>query len=100
GTVLSGQLAVDEPVSLLPRVWGPLRARVLQTHGRERPMVRASERAAVNVPGAPASEGLRGLTLTRAGELPVGRVLDVEVEVLRGVAARLPKRSKLMLHLG
>ena len=41
-----------------------------------------------------------GRALEEAGELPETRMLDVELSLLPAVEAPLPRRRKLLLHLG
>ncbi|WP_342378901.1 selenocysteine-specific translation elongation factor [Myxococcus stipitatus] len=100
GTLLSGAIAVEDPVSLLPGMPGPLRVRGVQVHGRAVEKVEAGQRAAVNLPGVEAESLHRGLVLTRAGELPETRMLDVELTLLPSAESALPRRRKLLLHLG
>ncbi|RKG84586.1 selenocysteine-specific translation elongation factor [Corallococcus terminator] len=104
GTLLSGSLAVDDAVSLLPSGSGarpgPLRVRGVQVHGQPVTRVEAGQRAAVNVTGVETEEVHRGMVLTRAGELPETSMLDVELTLLPAAESPLPKRRKLLLHLG
>lgn len=100
GTLLSGQIALEEQVSLLPKLPGPLRVRGLQMHGNSVQSALAGSRIAVNLAGVEAAEIQRGSVLTRAGELPATRLLDVELSLLPAAQEPLPKRSKLLLHLG
>ncbi len=100
GTLLSGKLALEEQVSLLPGLDGPLRVRGLQVHGQSRERVEAGQRVAVNVAGVETEAIWRGMALTRFEELFPTRMLDVELELLPAVESPLPKRSKLLLHLG
>jgi selenocysteine-specific elongation factor len=100
GTLLSGQLAVDEQVSLLPGLEGPLRVRGLQAYGAAVGTASAGQRAAVNLAGVEAEAVRRGRVLTRPGEVPPTRMLDVELTLLPAADAPLPRRRKLLLHLG
>ncbi|MCP3104717.1 selenocysteine-specific translation elongation factor [Myxococcus sp. K15C18031901] len=100
GTLLSGSVSVDDAVSLLPGVPGPLRVRGVQRHGQPVSRGSAGERAAVNLGGVEADALRRGMVLTRAGELPETRMLDVELTLLPSAEAPLPRRRKLLLHLG
>jgi selenocysteine-specific elongation factor len=98
--VLSGHLAADEPVALLPALPGPYRVRGLQAYGQKVERVAAGSRAAVNVTGVEADQVSRGAVLTRHGELPVTQMLDVELELLAAAERPLGRRSRLLLHLG
>ncbi|WP_434346153.1 selenocysteine-specific translation elongation factor [Myxococcus virescens] len=100
GTLLSGALAVDDAVSLLPGLPGPLRVRGVQRHGDAVSVVEAGQRAAVNLAGVEPEALRRGMVLVRAGELPETRMLDVELTLLPAAPSPLPRRSKLLLHLG
>ncbi|RYZ38503.1 MAG: selenocysteine-specific translation elongation factor [Myxococcaceae bacterium] len=104
GTLLSGSLAVDDAVSLLPAGPGArpgaLRVRGVQVHGQPVTRVEAGQRAAVNVTGVETEEVHRGMVLTRSGELPETSMLDVELTLLPAAESPLPRRRKLLLHLG
>lgn len=104
GTLLSGTVAVEEQVVLSPELatgagGGTLRIRSLEVHGRRVERATAGHRVAMNLPGIEAGGVVRGQVVTRPGELPVSRVLDVE---LYGAWARekLARARKLRLHLG
>jgi selenocysteine-specific elongation factor len=100
GPLLSGQLAPEDAVSLLPGLPGPFRVRGIQIHGKAVDRVQAGQRTAVNVGGVEAEAISRGMVLCRHGELQPTRMLDVELELLPAVETPLPKRRKLLLHLG
>jgi selenocysteine-specific elongation factor len=100
GPLLSGAFAVEDAVSLLPGLAGPWRVRGLQVHGQAVQRAVAGQRTAVNVSGIAAEQVSRGMVLCRHEELNPTRMLDVELELLPAVAAPLPKRKKLLLHLG
>ncbi len=100
GTLLSGQLAAEEAVSLLPGLDGPLRVRGVQAYGKTVPLLTAGMRAAVNLAGVEADAVSRGMVLTRHAELRPTRMLDVELTLLPAAEAPLPRRRKLLLHLG
>ena len=100
GTLLSGHIAAEEYVSLLPGLPGPFRVRGIQVHGQAIPKVMAGQRAAINLTGVETDAIARGMVLTRHEELPPTRMLDVELSLLPGIEQSLPKRKKLLLHLG
>ena len=100
GTLLSGGVAVDDAVALLPGLPGPWRVRGVQVHGQAVPRVEAGQRAAVNVTGVEPEALHRGMVLVRSGELPETHMLDVELALLPAAEAALPRRRKLLLHLG
>jgi selenocysteine-specific elongation factor len=100
GALLSGQIALEESVSLLPGLTGPFRVRGIQVHGQAVSKVIAGQRSAVNVHAVETDAVSRGMVLTRHDELPPTRMLDVELSLLPAVEAPLPRRRKLLLHLG
>lgn len=100
GTLLAGQLGVEDAVSLLPGVPGPLRARSLQVHGQPAARAVAGQRTAVNLPGIEAQQIERGMVLCHHGALFPTRMLDVELRLLPGLDRPLKRRQKLLLHLG
>jgi len=100
GTLQSGTLVPEEPVSLLPGLPGPFRARTVQVHGAQVARAVAGQRTAVNLPAVAATDVRRGMVLTRAEELSETRTLDVELTLLPAAEASLPKRRTLLLHLG
>ncbi|WPB75557.1 selenocysteine-specific translation elongation factor [Archangium violaceum] len=100
GTLLSGTFAVEDAVSLLPGLPGPLRVRGLQMHGEAVRKVAAGQRTAVNLTGVEPEAIARGMVLVKAGEVPETRMLDVELSLLPAAEEGLPKRRKLLLHLG
>jgi selenocysteine-specific elongation factor len=102
GTLLSGQLAAEDQVSILPGLAGPYRVRSLQVHGKPPPggKALAGQRTAVNVPGLEPEQIPRGHVLVRHEELVPTRMLDVELSVLPAIPSPLKKREKLLLHLG
>lgn len=100
GTLWSGRLSPQDAVSLLPSVPGPLRVRGLQRHGAAVDVAVSGERVAVNLPDLELAQVHRGLALTRAGELPEARVLDVELSLLPSVDAPLGRRSRRLVTLG
>lgn len=100
GTLMSGHLALEEAVSLLPGLVGPLRVRGLQVHGKPVEKVAAGQRTAINLAGVEADAVSRGMALVRHDELPESRMLDVELTLLPAADTPLPRRKKLLLHLG
>ncbi|MFT3840070.1 MAG: selenocysteine-specific translation elongation factor [Myxococcaceae bacterium] len=99
GTLLSGQLAVEEDVALLPGLEGPWRIRGIQVHGQAVKKVAAGERVALNLASVEAPQVSRGMAVTRAGELRPARVLDVELQLLPSVPEPLPRRSTQLVSI-
>ncbi|WP_434387065.1 selenocysteine-specific translation elongation factor [Melittangium boletus] len=100
GTLLSGTLALEDSVAVLPGLPGPWRVRGLHVHGLPVSRGVAGQRVAVNLAGVEAEALSRGGVLVRAGELPETSMLDVEVSLLAAAPEALPRRRKLLLHLG
>ncbi len=100
GTLWSGRLTLEDQVSLLPGLPGPLRVRGVQVHGAAVTAAVAGNRVAVNLPELELSQVRRGLALTRAGELPAAKVLDVELTLLPSVETPLGRRTRQQLTLG
>src|SRR6218665_4055487 len=100
GTLLSGELALEEAVSVLPGLPGPWRVRGLQVHGAPVQRAVAGQRTAVNLAGVETEALSRGGVLVKAGELPETSMLDVEVSLLAAAPEALPRRRELFLHLG
>ena len=100
GTLWSGRLTLEDQVSLLPGLPGPLRVRGVQVHGAAVTAAVAGNRVAVNLPELELSQVRRGLALTRADELPAAKVLDVELTLLPSVETPLGRRTRQQLTLG
>jgi len=98
GTLVSGQLGVDEDVVLLPsdRV---AKVRGLQVHGGKRASAMAGERVAVNLGGVDVQEVTRGETLTRKGALMVTRRVDAALDLLPA-AKPLRHGARVRFHHG
>ncbi|MHB8419489.1 MAG: selenocysteine-specific translation elongation factor [Myxococcales bacterium] len=99
GTLLSGALAADQPVDLLPGGPSGVRLRGLQRFGEEAARVEAGQRTAANLMGVDVDQLRRGLVLGREGELAATPMLDVLLENPRSGAA-LSATAKLLCHLG
>ena len=100
GTLLSGQLAVEDSVSLLPGMPGPFRVRSIQIHALSVGKAGPSERVALNLADVEAGDVKRGMAVVRFAELPAARVLDVELTLLPSVPHPLARRSRQLLSLG
>jgi selenocysteine-specific elongation factor len=98
GTLVSGQLAVDDDVQLLPTA-RTAKVRGLQVHGRARRTAVAGERVAVNLAGVDVPDVPRGGVLARRGTLPVTRRVDAEITLLPD-AAPVKHGTRVRLHQG
>lgn len=81
GTLVSGRVAVEDELAIVP---GDRSARVrgVQVHGRRRTDAAAGQRAALNLGGIDVSELTRGQTLATAGSLTVTRRVDAVIDLL------------------
>jgi selenocysteine-specific elongation factor len=102
GTLLSGAVAEEEHVELMPprRGQGPLRVRSVQVHGKATSRALAGQRTAVNLPGIEAAAIARGQALVHPGSVPPSHALDVELSLLAAAPKPLRHRARLLLHVG
>jgi selenocysteine-specific elongation factor len=102
GTLLSGAIAPEDEVLLLPAgpASGPLRVRSVQIHGKAAPRGLAGQRTAVNLAGVETQDVARGQVLVAAGVVPATSMLDVELFHLHAAPRPLRHRAKLLLHVG
>ena len=102
GTLLSGALAAEDEVALVPSAPGavPLRVRSVQVHGKPVARALAGQRTAVNLPGVEVTAVRRGQALAMPGVVPASSLLDVEIAHLAAAPAPLRHRAKLLLHVG
>ena len=103
GTLLSGTLACDDVVVVLPGLVRPLRIRGLQCHGRRVDHALAGERVAINLPDVEVAALSRGCVLSRAGEVVEAEWLEValrQVTFQPGTAPPLRARQTFLCHVG
>ena len=98
GTLVSGTLAVERDLELLPE-GRTSRVRGLQVHGRAEASVDAGHRVAVNLGGVEVSEVARGHTLAEPNTFEPARRLDVRLDLLEGVKP-LRQGSRVRFHTG
>ena len=98
GSVLSGRLAVGDPVEQLPagRV---IRVRGLQKHGKPVQEVKIGDRAAINLQGVAKSEIERGHILSSPGYFHATQRIQGKLRLLAG-AKPLRTNTRIRLHLG
>jgi selenocysteine-specific elongation factor len=98
GTLVSGRLAVDDAVQVVP---GDRRVSVrgIQVHGSAHPAAVAGQRVAVNLGGVEVADLVRGQTLAAPGALAATRVFDARIEM---VASARPLRhgARVRVHQG
>ena len=99
GTVLGGEVAVGDELSVLP---SGLTARVrgLEVHGGAVERAQAGHRAAINLGGVAVDDLARGDVVTHPGRVEPSHILDVELAYLAGAPGPLPARSKVLVHHG
>jgi selenocysteine-specific elongation factor len=98
GTLVSGRIAVDDELVLLPSE-RPVKVRGVQVHGHTRDAALAGHRAAVNLGGIEVQDVARGETLTRRNALTVTRRLDASIDLL-GSAKPLRHGARVRFHQG
>ena len=98
GSLMTGRLAVDDELVLLP-AGRPVKIRGLQVHGAKEREAVAGQRVAVNLSGVDAVEIDRGETLTLPGAVTITRRADLEIELLPSVPA-LRHGARVRFHHG
>ncbi|HUJ60318.1 MAG TPA: selenocysteine-specific translation elongation factor [Kofleriaceae bacterium] len=99
GTVLGGELAVGDELTVLPSGLG-VRVRGIEVHGAPVERAVAGHRAALNLGGVAVDELARGDLLAHPGEVAGSHILDVELRYLASAPGPLPARSKVLVHHG
>ncbi len=98
-TQWSGTLKVGDELVALPSRRAVAKVRGLHVHGKAVPKSQAGQRTAVNL-SVPLLAVSRGETLVTPGIIEASSVLDVQVQHLPISHAALPRRSRLIVHLG
>lgn len=99
GTLVSGEINEGDELEILPS-GKTARARGLQTHGKAAKIVRAGQRAAINLGGVDRAEINRGMVLAHKGILRPTQIFDASVEVLKNAAKSLKTRRRVRVHVG
>jgi selenocysteine-specific elongation factor len=99
GTLVSGEISEASELEVLP-IGRTVRVRGLQTHGKAAPIIRAGQRAAVNLAGIEHAEISRGMTLTEKDTLRPTQIFDAEIEVLKDAKKNLKSRQRVRVHIG
>lgn len=99
GSVLSGQVAVEDRLELLPSRTS-LRVRSLESHGEVVSSVRAGMRAALNLPQVSVNEIHRGDVMATPERLVPTFMLDVSLSMLESSPISLKQRDRIRLHVG
>jgi selenocysteine-specific elongation factor len=98
GTLVSGRLAVDQELAVMPE-GRRVKVRGLQVHGARRADATAGHRAAVNLGGVEVDEIARGQNLVTPDAFVETRVADALVEVLPDAKA-LKHGARVRFHQG
>lgn len=98
GTLVSGQVTVDETLMLLPSGLD-IKVRGLHVHGSPQPLAVAGQRVALNVTGVDVVEVTRGDTVVSPGCFGVSRRVDAVLDLLPS-ARRLRHGARGRFHQG
>ncbi len=99
GTVLSGNLQVDQTIELLPKRT-PLRVRGLQIHGKSVSKVVTGDRAAINLAGIEKEEVQRGDVLAAPGIYQPTMFYDTKIYLLKSTDKSIKHNTRVHLHIG
>lgn len=99
GTAVSGKLAVNDPVKILPSGI-ETRARSLESHHHKINQVEAGQRAGVNLHKVSANEVSRGMVLTEPGIIISSFLLNVDIKTSSSAGGLIKNRQKVKLYLG
>jgi selenocysteine-specific elongation factor len=99
GTVLGGEVAVGDELSIIPTGLSA-RVRGLEVHGAAVDTARAGHRVAINLGGIAVDELARGDLVAHPGQIAGSHILDVELRYLASATGPLPPRSKVLVHHG
>jgi selenocysteine-specific elongation factor len=99
GTLIAGEIAVDDELEIMP---AGVRARVrnVQVHGEDTDRALAGQRTAINLQGLNLDQVDRGSVLAPAGRLQATLMIDARLEVLPSAPRPLAQRGRVRLHHG
>jgi selenocysteine-specific elongation factor len=98
GTLVSGRIAQDDELVVLPQV-RRVKVRGIQVHGSAAAEAIAGQRTAINLGGVDVSDVSRGETLAAPGALSVTRRIDAVIDVLPA-AKPLKHGARVRVHNG
>jgi selenocysteine-specific elongation factor len=98
GTLVSGRIAVDSDLILMPG-GRPVKVRGVQVHGERRQEAAAGQRTAINLGGVEVTDISRGQELVTPGAFAESRVVDATVDVLSAARA-LKHGARVRFHQG
>jgi len=99
GSVTSGQLNIDDQVTLEPS-GDVVRVRSLQNHDHSVDSIVRGERAAINLAGVKPHQIYRGMELASAGFLKPYKLLSVSLTVSDSAQHPIKNHSRMQLHIG
>jgi selenocysteine-specific elongation factor len=98
GTLISGSVAADDEVELLPG-GKRLRVRGVQSAGKHVECAFAGQRTAINLAGIEHTALARGMTLVAPGKFTATRRIDARLELLPSFS-KLRQRARVHFHSG
>ena len=98
GTLVSGRIAVDDELALLPGDRA-IKVRGVQVHGRKQADATAGHRTAVNLAGVEVQDVSRGQNLVTPGAFETTRLADATLDVLPG-AKPVKHGQRVRFHQG
>ncbi len=98
GTLVSGRIAPDDELAVLPQ-GRKVKVRGIQVHGRTATEAIAGQRTAINLGGVDVSDVSRGETLAAPGTLSVTRRVDAAIDLLPA-AKPLKHGARVRVHNG
>ena len=100
GTAISGSIAVEANVEILPKRTKS-KVRGLQSHGKEIKKARAGQRVAINLQGVSKEEIQRGNVIAIPDKLRTAYFIDADIEILKNAPIKnLKNRSLVHFHTG
>ncbi len=100
GTAISGSIAVEANVEILPKGI-KTKVRGLQSHGKEIKKARAGQRVAINLQGVSKEEIERGDVIAIPDKLRTAYSIDAAIEILKNAPIKnLKNRSLVHFHTG
>ncbi len=100
GTAVSGSIATEANVEILPRKI-TAKVRGLQSHGKEIKKARAGQRVAINLQGVSKEDIQRGDVIAIPDKLKTAYSIDADIEILKNAPIKnLKNRSLVHFHTG
>ena len=98
GSVLSGKLSQDQSAYILPGINDPLRVRRLERHGRAVGLVKAGDRASINLLGLNKEAFKRGM-LVSDRQLKETQLVDVRLKLFKQ-SPKFKLWTQVVFHVG